>query len=383
MSAWRIGPEVVRGEAYRQGIGRILRGIRFTELEAPDCRLAAQRTAWLSGGTAVWNHLHDNRSELVINGPADPRWTPRQRTLLLAVDELYRDRYLSDDTWAALDLTPPQRVDLCFLVGVYTAIALLANSFDRDLDQPAEVVPLRAGRTTEHPRWLLPETPRLPNPGPGEAGAVYRWFSSVIGALNGGGSVDGVAMFGRSPVTFTTLLPFVARAGAVRLARDLSELVTLRATWNAGSQYHRGHHGRAAEFAGLSPAEIDRVAAGPEDSGWSEDQRLVLCAVDDLQIYRRVGDDTWKRLTVRFTTWQIHDILVIVANYETLCMALNSFGIRFEENAWRGGLLTPLWAALRARGRRAAHGRGMVSVGRRIDADPARRRGGIGGHGPG
>lgn len=339
---WRTGRIVGDDGPYRYGLGTVLRSVRYFELPGADCRIVAQRTAWSSGCDTAWKYLQDDRCVAVAAGPDDREWSPRQATLLTAADELYRDRFLTDSTWAALDLTPPQRVDLCFLVGHLCAIAMVDNSFGRSVADRLISTPLRPGRTQADPQWLLPETPRLPHPTLFEAGP-YWLFSRAVGALNGGGAIHGIEMLGRSSRTLTTVLPLIARARLmVRIGPDLNELATLRTTWNAGSEYHRYHHGEVGLLAGLTEDDVARVAAGPEDPAWTSDQRLVLRACDDLHRDRYLSDTTWAELTARFTPWQILDIIMIVANYEMLCMSLNSFGIQFETGSWRGGLAAPV-----------------------------------------
>jgi len=67
--------------------------------------------------------------------PAD--WSPRQRAILAAVDELHRDRRIGDETFAALrgDLSDSDLVELCMLVGHYEMIAGTINSLGIQRDQ--------------------------------------------------------------------------------------------------------------------------------------------------------------------------------------------------------------------------------------------------------
>ncbi|MEC3919364.1 carboxymuconolactone decarboxylase family protein [Nocardia sp. CDC160] len=349
-SYWRIGEVIGDSGPFGWGAGRLLRRFRYGALTPEECRIVARHTARLAGCEALQGNWQDQPSTL---------WEPseRHRVLIEAVEELHRERYLSDATWAALDLDPAQRVELCFLVGHVDLIAMVRNSFDRVLGEAAVVTPLRTGRTVESPAWLLPETPRLPAPARSEIGLRTWLFSKGTGLLNGGGAVYGVEMFSRSPRLFWSVVPFLASIGPLSLGRELGELITLRATWNVGSEYHWGHHGRAARFMGLSEADIARIPDGPTAPGWSETEALVLTAVDELHERRFISDLTWKSLTASFTTRQIAEICLVTGNYEMLCMALNSFGIRFEPNAWQGGLAAPLWSALAYRGARRAAAR--------------------------
>ena len=64
-------------------------------------------------------------------------------------------------------------------------------------------------------------------------------------------------------------------------ARD-RELLILRSARRCTSSYEWGQHVRLAKQAGISAEEIDRVAAGPDASGWDPFDRTLLTAVDEL-----------------------------------------------------------------------------------------------------
>jgi alkylhydroperoxidase family enzyme len=56
-------------------------------------------------------------------------WTPAERVLLRAADELHADRDVSDTTWATLaeHYDAPALVEILFVVGQYTMLSMLAN----------------------------------------------------------------------------------------------------------------------------------------------------------------------------------------------------------------------------------------------------------------
>ena len=69
-------------------------------------------------------------------GPTPATWTPLEADLLAATDQLI-DRYrIDDDTWARLaeHLDERQLVELVFIVGTYTALAMAFKSFGLQLD---------------------------------------------------------------------------------------------------------------------------------------------------------------------------------------------------------------------------------------------------------
>ena len=68
--------------------------------------------------------------------PTPATWTPLEADLLAATDQLI-DRYrIDDDTWARLaeQLDERQLVELVFVVGTYTGLAMAFNSFGLQLD---------------------------------------------------------------------------------------------------------------------------------------------------------------------------------------------------------------------------------------------------------
>jgi 4-carboxymuconolactone decarboxylase len=65
-----------------------------------------------------------------IAHPAADLWTTRQRALLLAADDMVRSQRISDETWSvlALDFDEPQLLELLFVIGAYTCLAMVLNS---------------------------------------------------------------------------------------------------------------------------------------------------------------------------------------------------------------------------------------------------------------
>jgi alkylhydroperoxidase family enzyme len=74
---------------------------------------------------------------LTSGTPADPCWPADERALLRAVDELHDQHDVTDSTWAALDLSDEQRLDLLMLAGWYHAIAYVARAVRVPLEADA------------------------------------------------------------------------------------------------------------------------------------------------------------------------------------------------------------------------------------------------------
>jgi alkylhydroperoxidase family enzyme len=86
--------------------------------------------------------------DAVARGTDAAPWTPLERAALRATDELVDGYRVSDDSWGRLaqDLDERQLVELVFVVGTYTGLAMAFNSFGLQLDADLEatMVPSRS-----------------------------------------------------------------------------------------------------------------------------------------------------------------------------------------------------------------------------------------------
>lgn len=74
----------------------------------------------------------------VLAEPAAPSWTPRERAVLAAVDELHRSGDLLDGTWEELrrHLDDRQAIELTLLVGHYQMLATTIRTLRIATDEP-------------------------------------------------------------------------------------------------------------------------------------------------------------------------------------------------------------------------------------------------------
>ena len=130
------------------------------------------------------------------------------------------------------------------------------------------------------------------------------------------------------------LAPFLgwaaALAGRGALARRDSELLALRAVHLSRSAYEWAHHAEYARAAGLSDAEIARVAAGADAPGWSERDVLLLRAADELHATQQLADASWSGLRALFSSAQLVEIPLVVGHYTMLSMLANATGVPLE-----------------------------------------------------
>lgn len=109
------------------------------------------------------------------------------------------------------------------------------------------------------------------------------------------------------------------------------ELVILRAGWQSHSAYEWAQHNRIGLEAGLSQEEVDRVKEGGNAAGWSDSEKALLLAVDELLETKTLNDASWKSLTSHFSDEQVLDIIFTAGNYATLAMALNACGVEVDD----------------------------------------------------
>lgn len=142
------------------------------------------------------------------------------------------------------------------------------------------------------------------------------------------------ATFIRHPELYRRWIPF---GNHVLFKSSLSgrerEMVILRVSWLCRCGYELHQHTRIAREAGLSEAEIERLKAEPQATGWTEMESALLCAVDELHGDRFISDATWQRLSAHYDTRQLIDLVFMVGHYTMVSMALNSFGVQIESRS--------------------------------------------------
>jgi alkylhydroperoxidase family enzyme len=109
------------------------------------------------------------------------------------------------------------------------------------------------------------------------------------------------------------------------------ELLMLRIGWLCNSVYEFGQHTLIAQRCGVSDEEIARIPKGPDDPGWSDWDRTLLRAVDELESAAMISDETWTALGKRYDTRQLMDTVFTVGQYNMVSWALNSFGVQLDE----------------------------------------------------
>jgi alkylhydroperoxidase family enzyme len=122
------------------------------ELPARDRELVILRTAWNCGAEYEWGQhvriaraagVGDEEIAGVIAGPGAPAWSPFERALLTACDELHAESSISDDSWRVLAERYDERqlIELCMVVGQYHLVAFTLNALGVEREAGVEGFP--------------------------------------------------------------------------------------------------------------------------------------------------------------------------------------------------------------------------------------------------
>lgn len=112
---------------------------RDSLLDPVTRELAIMRTAWNIRAAYEWAHheesaraagLTPEQIAAIATGPTAKVWTPKQAAVLTAADELRREAFISNATWAELakHYSVKERIEIVYTVGGYTMTGLASNS---------------------------------------------------------------------------------------------------------------------------------------------------------------------------------------------------------------------------------------------------------------
>jgi alkylhydroperoxidase family enzyme len=111
------------------------------------------------------------------------------------------------------------------------------------------------------------------------------------------------------------------------LSNRAHELLALRAASNCRSDFEWVEHAEYARAAGLTDTEIDAAAQPIAAHDWTDAERALLSAADELHATQTVTDKTWTRLTAHYDAPALVEILFVVGQYTLLSMFANAAGI--------------------------------------------------------
>lgn len=166
-------------------------------------------------------------------------------------------------------------------------------------------------------------TARISPGGLRETGPLIWAFSRLAGRMMGTRPPAIFTTLGRGRGLFWGWLHFAGKLmPGGKLPRRQTELVILRVATLRGCDYELSHHVRLGRRAGVTAEDLERVRTGSGAEGWSEEERLLMAATEELLERRDLGDDTWERLRTRYDERTVIELLLLVGHYDMLATTL-------------------------------------------------------------
>lgn len=302
------------------------------------------RMGWLCQSEYEWSQhariakssagMTDAEVHRIAEGPNAPGWSEFERTLLRMVDELRYDTMISDATWKALKTkySDQQIMESLFTAAQYQLVSMALNSLGVQLDpELADRLPtdVTLPKLATRPTTPRPSTPRIKAL---QLDAMTPEQRELVKPQMRDGTVPNLyATIANHPKLYGPRVRFGSYLQRDSLLPPKTrELLIMRTAWQIKSEYEWAHHVGPAKAAGLSDADIARIAQGPSAKDWSEEHKALLTAADELRREAFVSDATWKTLQKFYDTKQLVEIIYTVGGYTMTGLAINSFGIQVE-----------------------------------------------------
>jgi AhpD family alkylhydroperoxidase len=176
-------------------------------------------------------------------------------------------------------------------------------------------------------------------PGDRRAVGLVNWLiARVSGRVTGTTPPNLFLVLGRHRRLFRGWLHFAGRMmPGGRLPRRDTELVILRVAHLRDCRYELEHHRRLAARAGLSEEEVARVTDGPDAPGWTDRQRVLLLAVDQMHATGDLDDAAWADLRRHLDERGAIELVMLAGHYEMLATAIAALRIPADRPRRRRG----------------------------------------------
>ena len=159
---------------------------------------------------------------------------------------------------------------------------------------------------------------------------LARKVAEIAGRVTGNGPPNLFTTLGQHPRLFRAWLRYSAQLMPFgKLPRRDTELVILRVAWQCRSTYEWHQHVPIALRVGLTPDEVASVAESAAD-GFSERQRTLLAATDELLTQRALSDATSSAVQATLSDREVIELCLLIGNYQGLASTIGGLGIQIE-----------------------------------------------------
>lgn len=108
------------------------------------------------------------------------------------------------------------------------------------------------------------------------------------------------------------------------------EIIILRTGYLCRSGYEWTQHCRIGRGVGLTDPELEAIKEGAGAANWTDAERALIRAADDLHNDFFVSNAVWTDLRRLFSEKQCMDVVMTCGQYTQVSMMLNSFGIQLD-----------------------------------------------------
>jgi alkylhydroperoxidase family enzyme len=119
------------------------------------------------------------------------------------------------------------------------------------------------------------------------------------------------------------------------------ELPVLRVAWRTRSTYEWIQHARLRERYDVTLDDVEAIARGETLASWTDLERALVTAADELLDDSCISDATWSALAADLDERQLVEVVFTVGTYTMLAMAFNSFGMQIEAGVDYSGIPLP------------------------------------------
>jgi alkylhydroperoxidase family enzyme len=204
------------------------------------------------------------------------------------------------------------------------------NTPRQDDSVPDESEPAYDTRARE--ALILGKPPRIPPLEPGELGKEAAETAVILRTAAGSTPSDEVTEFTatmlRHPALYQCHVELALQLYGGSLSKRDRELAILRTGWLCQAPYEWGEHVKIGKRVGLTPEEIERARRGSRAPGWSEDDRTIVRAVEELHEDAMISDETWALLARRLNEKQLIELPLLIGQYQGLAYLQNALRLR-------------------------------------------------------
>jgi alkylhydroperoxidase family enzyme len=109
------------------------------------------------------------------------------------------------------------------------------------------------------------------------------------------------------------------------------EIAIIRIGWLCQAPFEFGAHVKIGKREGkLTDEEVSRILVGSSAPGWSDKDRALLRAVEELTANAMIADETWAVLAKHFDDRQLIELPLLVGQYQGVAYLQNSLRIRLD-----------------------------------------------------